>query len=67
MSEIKVFHTGDILNMKKNHACSKAAKTFLVLMAASDVKVKCTECGHEMMIARVKLEKNIKSIIPKGE
>ena len=67
MSGIKVFHTEDILNMKKNHACSKTAKQFLVLMAGSDVKVKCLECSREMIIPRIKLEKNIKSIIPKGE
>ena len=67
MPEIKVFHPGDTLNMKKNHACSKTAKQLLVLMAGSDIKVKCTSCEREMIIPRVKLEKNIKSVIPKGE
>ena len=61
------FHPGDILNMKKNHACSKDAKQMLVLMAGSDIKVKCISCEREMIIPRVKLEKSIKSIIPKGE
>ena len=41
--EIKSFGVGDTLNMKKNHACSKTAKQMLVLMAGSDVKVKCIE------------------------
>ena len=67
MPEIKVFRAGDILNMKKNHACSKTAKQFLVLMIGSDIKVKCLSCSREMIIPRVKLEKSIKSIIPKGE
>ena len=67
MAEIKVFHTGDVLNMKKNHACGETAKQMLVLMAGSDIKVKCISCGREMIIPRVKLEKSIKSIIPKGE
>lgn len=67
MPDIKVFHNGDILNMKKNHACSETAKKFLVLMTGSDIKVKCVSCGREMIIPRVKLEKSIKSIIPKGE
>ena len=65
MSGIKVFHTEDILNMKKNHACSKTAKQFLVLMAGSDVKVKCVGCGREMIIPRVKLEKSIKNVTRK--
>lgn len=67
MSELKVFYPGDILNMKKNHPCNKQAKQMLVLMAGSDIKVKCISCEREMIIPRVKLEKSIKSIIPKGE
>lgn len=67
MPEIKIFHPGDILNMKKNHACGENTRQMLVIMAGSDVKVKCVSCNREMIIPRVKLEKNIKSVIPKGE
>ncbi len=63
--EIKVFGVGDTLNMKKNHACSASAKQMEVLMAGSDVKVRCTCCGREMIIPRVKLEKNIKNVTRK--
>ncbi|MBR2022004.1 MAG: DUF951 domain-containing protein [Clostridia bacterium] len=63
--EIKTFNVGDILNMKKNHACDKNAKQMLVLMAGSDVKVKCVGCGREMIIPRVKLEKSIKNVTRK--
>ena len=63
--EIKTFNVGDILNMKKNHACDKNAKQMLVLMAGSDVKVKCIGCGREMIIPRVKLEKSIKNVTRK--
>ena len=67
MPDIKIFCAGDTLNMKKNHACAPDAKRFLVIMAGSDIKVKCVNCAREMIIPRVKLEKNIKSVIPKGE
>ena len=63
--EIKTFSVGDTLNMKKNHACDKNAKQMLVLMAGSDVKVKCVGCGREMIIPRVKLEKSIKNVTRK--
>ena len=63
--EIKTFTVGDILNMKKNHACDKNAKQMLVLMCGSDVKVKCIGCGREMIIPRVKLEKSIKNVTRK--
>lgn len=56
---------GDTLNMKKNHACNKNAKQMLVLMAGSDVKVKCISCGREMIVPRVKLEKSIKNVTRK--
>lgn len=63
--EIKVFGVGDILNMKKNHACDKSAKQLLVLMAGSDVKVRCIRCEREMIIPRVKIEKSIKNVTRK--
>ncbi len=67
MSAIKIFHEGDVLQMKKPHACAAHGSRFSVLYVGSDVKVKCLACGREMILARVKLEKSIKSIIPKGE
>ena len=61
--EIKSLSVGDTLNMKKNHACSESAKQMLVLMAGSDVKVKCIFCSREIIIPRVKLEKSIKNVV----
>ena len=52
---------GDILIMKKTHPCG--AKNMLVLRSGMDFKLKCTKCGHEFMVPRAKIEKNIKSII----
>lgn len=51
----------DILEMKKPHPCGN--KQFLVLRSGMDFKIRCTKCGHEIMIPRVKAEKNIKKII----
>ena len=65
--EIKTFGVGDTLNLKKNHACSPTAKQMLVLMAGSDVKVRCIGCGREMIIPRVKLEKSIKNVTRKEQ
>ncbi|MBR5527763.1 MAG: DUF951 domain-containing protein [Clostridia bacterium] len=49
--------------MKKNHACSRDAKQFRVLRVGSDIRMVCTVCGHDVTLPRVKLEKNIKSVI----
>ena len=51
----------DILDMKKPHPCGN--KQFLVLRSGMDFKLRCVKCGHEIMIPRVKAEKNIKKII----
>lgn len=56
--DIKV---GDILQMKKKHPCGSFR--FSVLRIGMDFKLKCVSCGHEIMIPRVKAERNIKCVI----
>ncbi len=51
----------DRLEMKKPHPCG--GKTFTVTRVGMDFKLRCDTCGHEIMIPRVKAEKNIKKII----
>lgn len=51
---------GDRLEMKKPHPCG--GKEFLVLRVGMDFKIRCTKCGHEVMVPRNKIEKNIKKI-----
>lgn len=50
----------DILEMKKQHPCG--GKSFLVLRSGMDFKLRCTTCGREVMVPRVKAEKNIKKV-----
>lgn len=45
----------DILVMKKEHPCG--AKQWLVLRSGMDFRLRCTGCGHELMIPRSKAEK----------
>lgn len=51
----------DVLLMKKPHPCG--AKEFTVLRVGMDFKIRCNGCGHEVMLPRLKCEKNIKKII----
>ena len=50
----------DVLIMKKNHPCGD--NRFLVLRSGMDFKLRCLGCGHEVMVARAKAEKNIRRI-----
>lgn len=51
---------GDILELKKPHPCGN--KIFKVLRIGMDFKIECTKCGHQVMVPRSKIEKNIKKI-----
>ena len=51
---------GDILTLKKQHPCG--SKQWEVLRIGADFRLKCTGCGHQIMIARKLVEKNIREI-----
>ncbi|MGO5113448.1 DUF951 domain-containing protein [Candidatus Avoscillospira sp. LCP25S3_F1] len=52
---------GDILVMKKPHPCGE--KKWLVLRTGMDFRLRCTGCGHEVMLPRSKAEKNIREVL----
>lgn len=51
---------GDVLVMKKTHPCGE--KKWLVLRIGADFRLRCTGCGHEIMVPRFKAEKNIRIV-----
>jgi hypothetical protein len=53
-------NVGDILTMKKKHPCGSFKMA--VLRSGMDFKLRCEGCGHEFMVPRSKIEKNIKSV-----
>lgn len=53
-------NVGDILTMKKPHPCG--CRQFEVLRIGADFKIRCTGCSREVMVARSKIEKNIKAV-----
>ena len=55
----------DIITMKKPHPCG--CKEFLVLRVGMDFRISCQNCKHEVMVPRVKIEKNIKKITRQEE
>lgn len=56
---------GDVLLMKKPHPCGE--NRFAVLRIGADFRIRCIGCGREVMLERVKVEKNIKKIIRDDE
>ena len=56
---------GDKVEMKKPHPCGE--KVFTITRVGMDIKLKCTGCGHEVMLPRSRAEKGIKKILEREE
>lgn len=52
---------GDIVQLKKPHPCG--SHDWEVLRIGADFRLKCTGCGHQIMMPRHQIEKSIKKII----
>ena len=59
--EILKINAGDVLELKKTHPCGN--KLFKVIRVGSDVRIICLECGRDMTLDRIKLEKATKKIL----
>ena len=53
-------HVNDELIMKKPHPCGN--NRFLVLRVDMDFKIRCIQCGREVMVPRKKVEHNIRKV-----
>ena len=58
---IMIYELNERLTMKKPHPCGESR--WLVLRTGADFRLRCMGCGHEVMIERIKAEKNIKQVI----
>ena len=58
------FNVGDIVRMKKPHPCG--SHEWEILRVGSDLKLRCVGCGHQIMIARRLMERNVREILPGG-
>ena len=54
------FEVGDIVKLKKKHPCGSFE--WEILRVGADFRLKCTGCGHQIMISRKNVEKNVKDI-----
>ncbi len=55
------FNVNDVVVMKKGHPCGE--NKWLILRTGADFKIKCLNCGHIIMLSRVKFEKAVKTKI----
>lgn len=54
------YHVGDIVKLKKAHPCGN--HEWEILRVGADFRLKCLGCGHQVMIARRLVEKNMRGL-----
>lgn len=59
------YEVGDIVKLKKPHPCRSSE--WEILRVGADFRLKCTGCGHQIMVARRLVEKNTKGLKKKDE
>ena len=52
---------GDVVVLKKPHPCG--GHNWEILRTGIDFRIKCLNCGHSVMLPRIRLEKGIKQAI----
>lgn len=57
----KTYKLQDHVIMKKGHPCG--ANEWIITRVGVDIKLKCVNCGREIMMDRLEFEKKCKKII----
>ncbi|QOV20153.1 DUF951 domain-containing protein [Blautia liquoris] len=58
------YQVGDIVTLKKPHPCG--SRDWEILRVGADFRLRCTGCGHQIMISRKLVEKNTRKLQSKS-
>lgn len=61
----KSFNLNDKVIMKKQHACG--TNLWNITRMGVDIKIKCENCGREIMMDRLEFGRKLKKVIQNGE
>ncbi len=56
----KSFNLNDQVIMKKQHACG--TNLWVITRMGVDIKIKCVNCGREIMMDRLEFQKKMKKV-----
>ncbi len=57
----KTFNLGDSVEMRKQHACG--SNKWVITRVGVDVKIKCCNCGREIMMDRLEFQRKLKKVL----
>ncbi|MFD1454907.1 DUF951 domain-containing protein [Levilactobacillus lanxiensis] len=60
-----MYDLGDLVEMKKAHPCG--TNRWEITRMGADIKIKCTNCGHVVMLSRREFEKKLKKVLVKAD
>lgn len=58
------YEVGDIVRLKKQHPCG--SHEWEILRVGADFRLKCSGCGHQIMMARKTVEKSTRELKKKA-
>ncbi|ACB89255.1 hypothetical protein ERS043882_00033 [Streptococcus pneumoniae] len=66
--ESSMYQVGNFVEMKKPHACTikstgKKANRWEITRVGADIKIKCSNCEHVVMMGRYDFERKMNKII----
>lgn len=67
-----MYQIGSKVEMKKPHACiiketGKKANSWEITRLGADIKLKCTNCQHLVMMSRYDFERKLKKVLSQPE
>ncbi|MFL2101215.1 DUF951 domain-containing protein [Mycobacteroides abscessus] len=60
-----MYDLNDIVEMKKPHPCG--ANRWQIIRMGMDIRIKCTKCGHMVMMPRRDFERKMKKVLETAE
>ena len=63
-----MYDVGNFVEMKKPHACTikstgKKANCWEIIRVGADIKIRCTNCQHLVMLSRYEFERRLKKVL----
>ncbi len=59
------FNLNDEVIMRKQHACG--SNLWKITRIGVDIKIKCQNCGREIMMDRLEFKRKLKKVVQSGE
>ncbi|MBX5435792.1 MAG: DUF951 domain-containing protein [Alicyclobacillaceae bacterium] len=55
------YHLGDIVRLKKPHACG--GNEWRIIRLGMDIRVKCRRCEHSVLIPRTRFDRLLRAVL----